>query len=236
MIRARHLIPPLVFKLYERMCGIEPPLWAPLTDPVVKSYSQYNEDLVISSLCEHKNNGFYIDIGAHHPTFHNNTKRLYDKGWHGVNIEPNPELYDLFIFDRPRDLNLNIGIGSISGKKEFFEFSSSSLSSFDCKSALKKSRNTGKIIRSYDVQMLTLADLVKLHHIDECDFLSIDTEGLDFDVLLSNDWDTFRPQIIMIEYDSLNIHDLCDYLKSFDYSLAFRNHTNAIFISDLEKW
>ena len=94
------------------------------------SFSQKGEDLIIERIIGDIKKGFYIDIGAHNPNVFNNTKRFYQKGWQGINIEPNPRLIQEFFKQRPRDINLHIGIGKTSGSTTFFEFVVDGLSTF----------------------------------------------------------------------------------------------------------
>lgn len=77
----------------------------------------------------------YLDIGAHDPTYLNNTYTLYEQGSTGVNIEPDPDLFARFGVRRPRDINLNIGVGERSGELEFFIMSARTLSTFSAEEA-----------------------------------------------------------------------------------------------------
>ena len=65
--------------------------------------------------------GFYIDVGANDPTSLSVTKFFYDRGWHGINIEPLTDKCALLSEMRPRDINLCVGLGSERGKLEIFE-------------------------------------------------------------------------------------------------------------------
>src|SRR5579864_1383027 len=80
------------------------------------SYSQYKEDLWIDRMLGYKKNGFYIDIGASDPNYLNNTKKFYEKGWKGLNVEPNPSTFRKLKEDRDRDINLNVGVGLNPGE------------------------------------------------------------------------------------------------------------------------
>lgn len=77
-------------------------------------YSQDGEDALLSSFYERKKGykGFFVDVGAHHPYRFSNTAYYYKKGWRGINIEPTPNLFNVFLKHRKRDINLNLGIGS----------------------------------------------------------------------------------------------------------------------------
>ena len=85
-----------------------------------ESYSQLCEDLVLYCALKDVDKGFYIDVGANDPTQDSVTKFFYDKGWHGINIEPLPDKCALLVEKRPRDVNLCIGLGSERGKLDIF--------------------------------------------------------------------------------------------------------------------
>lgn len=86
------------------------------------SYAQNFEDVLINRVFKHKAKGFYIDVGALHPTIDSVTKAFYDIGWSGINIEPIKEYYELVQEERPRDINLNIALSNIEDKLEFSKY------------------------------------------------------------------------------------------------------------------
>jgi len=196
----------------------------------IGSYSQLNEDLIIDGIL-HKEHGFYIDIGAHDPLSLSNTKRFYDKGWHGINIEPIPSLIGKFNESRPRDINLNIGVGVDRSKLTFYELTYPSLSSFDKNAALYNAKKHHvKIEKEYEVEVMPLREICQQYAKDKpIDFLSIDTEGYEMEVLTSNNWELYRPTLIIIE-PGQNNNEIYDYLVGQSYQPIYRNGINAIFI------
>jgi len=203
----------------------------PYACPALGSYSQFSEDLLIDLLFLSKDKGFYVDVGANDPAFNNNTKRLYDKGWCGINIEPGIEQLEKFTSSRRRDINLNIGVGPIKGKMIFYRVvGDSTLSSFDRKVAIKMAETYGLKVIEEEVPVLRLVDIhddyVKGNHVD---FMSVDAEGFDLDVLKSNDWSKFRPSLVMAEVDS-QYKEILEYMGSCNYLLIFNNNHNAIFL------
>lgn len=99
---------------------------------IINSHSQAREDLIIDKLLK-KTNGFYIDIGANHPTKINNTYRFYKKGWRGINIEPDVNNYKLFSSIRGEDVNLNCGLSDRNEILVFYIFERDVLSTFSKK-------------------------------------------------------------------------------------------------------
>ena len=85
------------------------------------SYAQNYEDVLLNRLFPDRPGGFYIDVGAYHPVFHSVTKLFYERGWQGVNIEPIPSMFKLLADDRPRDVNLHMGLSNVEGNLTFYE-------------------------------------------------------------------------------------------------------------------
>ena len=194
------------------------------------SYSQRGEDLIINKLLGNKDKGFYVDVGAYNPFKLSNTLKFYKKGWSGINIEPQKANYNLFVKHRTRDINLNFGIGKKEEELEFFEMSPESLSTFSEKEAKVNKALGYKLKRVSKIKIYRLDNiLVKYlnkHHID---FMSIDTEGYDLDVLQSNNWNKFKPKVICIE--SKKDNGLQEkFLSSKGYSKVADNGLNSIFL------
>jgi FkbM family methyltransferase len=203
----------------------------PYFSPALESYSQFNEDLLIDLLLLQKKEGFYIDVGANDPVFNSNTKRFYDRGWRGINIEPGVEQFEKIKQARPRDTNLNVGVGPANGSMIFYRVvGDSTLSSFNKSVASNMAKAHGKKVEEVIVSVLRLVDIyegyVKGSHVD---FLSVDAEGLDLEVLKSNDWNKFRPSLVMVEADS-QYTEIVGYMECRHYYLLFNNNHNVIFM------
>jgi FkbM family methyltransferase len=203
----------------------------PYSCSTLRSYSQFNEDLLIDLLFLIKDKGYYVDVGANDPIFNSNTKRFYDKGWCGINIEPGIEQFEKFRSSRRRDINLNVGVGSIKGKMVFYRVvGDSTLSSFNKNVAMKMAEKYELKVAEEEVDVLRLIDIcdeyVKGHQVD---FMSVDAEGFDLDVLKSNDWSRFRPSLVMVEVDS-QYKEIIEYMASHNYLHIFNNFHNAIFL------
>lgn len=169
-----------------------------------KSYAQDGEDVVLLSFLEGRKNykGFFVDVGAHHPVRFSNTWLLYKKGWCGINIDPTPGSMSAFRWWRKRDINLEIGIGPMVSTLTFYCFNEPALNTFDPKVA--EERDTGRpyrVIKKVPVKVEPLSQVLAQYASQgqKIDLLSIDVEGLDLQVLQSNDWERFSPEFIMIE-------------------------------------
>lgn len=168
------------------------------------SYSQCGEDLIIDFilLCTRgtEQKGNYIDIGAHHPTYLNNTFLFYKKGWTGINVDPIRENIDLFHSKRPKDTNVCAGVGDKSENKEFYVTNPPTLSTFD-KNALDSIVNNGhKLSRVDIVEFLAVNDLIsKYAIIDDIDLMTIDVEGNEFEIINSFITNGIHPKILVCE-------------------------------------
>ena len=226
-MRKSDLVPPILYKTL----GIKRTNKYVVDSEAFKSFSQYNEDLIIDIALENKANGFYVDVGANHPTLLNNTKRFYDKGWRGINIEPNATLFKNFQKERERDINLNIGIGPKKGTFPFYVMEADTLSSFSKKDALASGKIHGsKLKEVINIEVCSLAEIFNQHVKDDTviDFLSVDVEGLDYQVLISNDWNKFKPNLVMVESGEA-MDQITSFLTSKNYVKIYDNSTNAIY-------
>lgn len=200
------------------------------------SFSQEGEDMLLSKLFELNEKGFFVDIGAHHPIRFSNTYKLYLKGWRGINIDAMPNSMDLFKKYRSEDINLEIPIAKVSKTMPFYSFNEPALNTFS--EELAKER--GEVKKIYNLESNPLSVVLDKHmpkDIKKIDFMSIDVEGLDLEVLESNDWEKYKPTVILIESlstaksisDSLN-STVAQYLATHNYSLCSKLDKTLFFM------
>lgn len=159
-------------------------------------YAQFGEDAVLLKLFKGVNHGRYVDVGAHHPYRYSNTYLLYKKGWHGVNIDPNPHTIALFNTARPSDTNIESGVGS-AGVLTYYRFSDPAVNTFKKEEADRlKGKSFLTFLGTTDIEVRPLSQLVE----GPIDLLSVDAEGMDLEVLRSYDWE-YYPNVIVIEGD-----------------------------------
>jgi FkbM family methyltransferase len=205
------------------------------------SYSQDGEDMLLRPLLladtpDYDNyQGFYIDIGAHHPFRYSNTMHFYEQGWRGINIEPTPAAIELFNQYRGRDINLNIGIGGERGKKTLYQYSESSLNSFE-QHAPEGNEAAYKVVGTVEVEIYTLAQTLEqyLPANTAIDFMSIDVAGLDLALLNSNNWDQYRPRFVLVEdvdsnFSKLDASEVYRFLADHNYEIAGKTLRTLIF-------
>jgi FkbM family methyltransferase len=200
------------------------------------SFSQEGEDGVLQRLFERKSEGFYVDVGSHHPQRFSNTYRFYLRGWNGINIDPLPGNKARFDALRQRDTTLELGISDCPGKLEYYSFQEPAFNTFN--PGVAKSRNSPLLSKEY-VKVSRLQDVLDEHlpRGQKIDFLSIDVEGLDLQVLRSNNWQRFRPAYVLAEtlgmrdvYQVIN-SELHSYMRSQGYSL-YAKCVNTLFFVD----
>jgi FkbM family methyltransferase len=172
-------------------------------DPyAARSYAQEGEDLVLHRFFEDRRSGFFVDVGAHHPRRFSNTYLFYRAGWRGINVEPNPDMTPLFARERPRDITLELGVSDIPGVLTYYRFNDAALNTFDPELARERDGLRGyRIVGTAEVRVGRL-DEILAQHVPAgtgIDFLSVDVEGHDVQVLRSNDWERFRPGVVLAE-------------------------------------
>ena len=204
-----------------------------------EAYSQEGEDLILQRIFAEQPDGFYVDVGAHHPMRFSNTYLFYKRGWSGINIDAMPGSMEPFRRLRPRDRNVEAAIGHDSGTtRTFWVFNEPALNTFD--EALARSKEGGPhghaIIGKHDVPIHSLRDLFAQHLPagTAIDFLTVDVEGLDLEVLQSNDWTRYRPGYVLAECTGVSLADLdrdpvYQFLAGKDYELFAKTVNTVVF-------
>lgn len=168
------------------------------TPPVFISYSRNFEDVLLNRLFRDQPDGFYVDVGAADPKMENDCRALYERGWHGINIEPNPALASLYAEQRPRDVTLEVAVDAEEGRQPYFVVEGTGLSTLD-KAEAERCRADGWTVREITIPTRTLAGILANHAPARIDVLKIDVEGWEEPVLRSNDWAQYTPRVILLE-------------------------------------
>lgn len=237
-----------VAQLGEQFCKRQPGL---VEQELIKSvprialrqecYSQEGEDLVLARMFPSKTDGFYVDVGAHHPIRFSNTYLLYQRGWRGINIDAAPGSMEEFRRVRPEDVNLESLVSTNIEPRPFYVFNEPALNTGVPALARARDEDESKynVVGTTILHPRTLASILEdyLPLGRRIDLLNVDVEGLDLDVLQSNDWTRFRPTVILAELLSApetvgNSQPIGEYLRMKGYRMTSRFYNTALFQTD----
>lgn len=212
-----------------------------------ESYSQSGEDLIIEYLFNilKINKPTYLDIGAYQPIKLSNTYLFYKKGGGGVCIEPDPNLCKKFQKKRKHDVCLNIGIGfNEKDKADFYVMTSQTLNTFSREDAEKlEASGTQKIQKIHKIDLRPVGWVTNRYFKESPpNLVSVDTEGMELEILKSWDFERCRPEVFCIETlsyeeagDGKKDSLVADWLRQKGYLLYADTYINSIFI-DADKW
>ncbi len=190
------------------------------------SFAEQGEDVLLRRALN-KTKGFYVDVGAAYPTVSSVTKYFYDLGWRGINIEPQPNIFKVLHTARPRDINLQCAVGTSRHDTRLTQFAGGwGLATSNKRAAAEHVRFglTPTVIR---VPTQTLNQILTQHRVTRIDFLKIDVEGSERDVLKSIDLNRWRPTVIVIE-STLPMHPTPSF-KSWELLLIRSGYRLALF-------
>jgi FkbM family methyltransferase len=202
-----------------------------------KSFSQEGEDMILERFLEFRPSGFYVDVGAHHPMRFSNTYRLYRRGWTGLNIDANPGSMALFQKMRPKDINIEAAVSSTSQELIYYRFNEPALNTFSRELANERTSKDYWIIEEVKILTVPLYQLIDRHVPPgtKVDLLTVDVEGLDLDVLSSNNWDTCCPELILVEclgastLEQANSDPVASLLFGQNYSIVAKTMNTVLF-------
>lgn len=166
------------------------------------TFAQNGEDMIVRALFE--NLGItrfsYLDIGAYDPIHFSNTYLHYRAGCRGVCVEPDATRCSLIQQKRPGDVCVNAGIGVTSEVKDFYVMTHATLSTFSKEAAEGVASMEGhRIERVEQIQLLNFDQIVRDNFAETPDFVSLDIEGGELDILRSIDFQAHRPKVWCIE-------------------------------------
>jgi FkbM family methyltransferase len=212
-----------------------------------RSFSQTGEDLLIRFIfndlgVEHPS---YLDVGAYRPFHLNNTALFYLGGSRGINVDPDPDAIAAFERQRPHDININLGCAAQRGRLTFHRMTEATLSTFSSEAALEAVRESDgriQIEATRPVDVVTVADILNKHGGQVPDFLSLDVEGLDLEIVASiEDWPG-KPTVVCVETITYSEHghgvkitEIGDLLSKHGYMPFADTYINTIFVLQ-DRW
>ncbi len=201
-------------------------------------FSQTGEDILMDAILQKIGikNPLYIDIGAHHPYFGNNTYLFYTRGSNGVLVEPDPALADTLQKKRSRDIVVRAGASGQNSEIPFYIFPHSTRNTFSQVQAENWEKQSGEKPAIQHIPVLTLDSIIMKHCGGKTpDIVSIDAEGVDIDIISRFSWHV-RPKIFCVETaESANVvpkrnQAIFDLMNAQDYILCAETPANSIFI------
>ena len=181
-------------------------------------YSQWGEDLSILKFFKDKKNGIYFDVGCFHPLMYSNTCLLFKNGWSGINIDINPTSIDLFKILRPLDFNICTALNEYEKEfKVYFDHPFSPVNTLDKSFFDSNKSNFFKDVSFKIIKSKSIDEILNLSKYKEIDFLNIDVEGLDLQVLVQLVPNKLKPSLISIETHNVDGSKSKDCDKINDY-------------------
>ena len=181
-----------------------------------------------------KKNGIYIDVGCNHPVYNNNTYLLSKKGWKGINIDIDKKSIQLFNLFRKKDLNLNLAASSKKTELEYICFHEKSPINM-IKTSQNQNLHSSEKIKNIPSDTLNSIIEKSPYKDKKIDFVSIDVEGYELEVIKGFDLKKYKPSIIVIEFLDTNLKkveiknfNLENIIKSEIYELMIKNDYNMV--------
>ena len=204
-----------------------------------KSYSNWGIDMMADFFFREINKGVFIDIGCHHPMINNNTYPLYKRGWNGINIDIDYSAIDSFNFLRSKDTNIEIAVSDTIGNSDLFFYHNRA-----AKNTLSKEKGLeAKQIRSIKTTTLNKIIQESFYKDQKINFLTIDVEGFELNVLRGFDFKKYKPDLVvleliqggMTEFFHQNITNIQNseiylYMIKQDYKLVNWIHDDLVFV------
>jgi FkbM family methyltransferase len=186
----------------------------------MKSYSgstskKIQIDILLDNIFKQKTNGFFIELGANDGlTFSNTAFFEFNRGWKGVLIEPSVNSYNECVKNRPNSKCFNVACVSDEYKNETIkgDFDGGMMCSVD-----GKRNNTTNLV---ECKVSTLEKILDSVGAITIDFLSLDTEGYEYDILCGLNLNKYRPKYMLIEIYAIDYKKIIDFLEKNNYSLV----------------
>jgi FkbM family methyltransferase len=204
-----------------------------------RTNSHWGVDLILNDIFKNKKKGFYIDICCHHPMINNHTYLFYKKKWTGINIDLDFNSIDMFNFFRPKDINKQCALSNTVEETELYFYHNRA-----AKNTISKAFGHDAVtVRN--IKTNTLNNIIDDENLNNqvIDFLSIDVEGNELNVLKGFNLKKFKPKIILLEYIEHNVKEfhqkdinsiisseIYKYMTENNYKLINWNHDDLMFM------
>jgi FkbM family methyltransferase len=199
-------------------------------------YAQFYEDYILSIALSHIEKGYYVDVGSNSPDLDSVTKCFYQKGWRGINIEPIKKWHDLYLIERPEDININKGVSNVEGKIDFYVSSVDLMSSGNI-DFVDKAKKKGYEFTKQIIEVTTLSRILEQHPLPSITFMKIDVEGMESQILNGLNFSKYRPMVLIIEsirpFSHARVQDDWELVVlNNNYTFVFFDSLNRYYIAD----
>ena len=199
------------------------------------SHAQNFEDVMLWRCFGQLKSGFYIDIGADDPIIDSVTKSFYENGWSGINIDPSENSFTKLQEARMRDINIQVAVDAQEGLIDFWNVPKTGLSTATRRFA-DQHKSAGFEVNLVSVKTRTLRDICEEFVKGPIHFMKIDVEGFEKQVLLSADFEKFRPMVILVESTEPNsqvenYHEWEYILEESKYKFCYGDGLNRFYLS-----
>ena len=203
------------------------------------AYSHWGIDLIITKLLNSKNKGIYIDVGCHHPFLNNHSYLLYKSGWEGINIDIDYNSIDMFNFFRKSDVNIQTAVTDHKGEVDLFFYHNRAAKNTISKEFGSDAKEQKKINSD------TLNNIIENSKFKDSkvDFVSIDVEGNEMNVLNGFNLKKYKPKLILLEFilpnkkefyekdiNEITNSEVYNFLIKNEYKLINWNHDDLLFM------
>ena len=203
------------------------------------AYSHWGVDLIITKLLNSKNKGIYIDVGCHHPFLNNHSYLLYKSGWEGINIDIDYNSIDMFNFFRKSDVNIQTAVTDHKGEVDLFFYHNRAAKNTISKEFGSDAKEQKKINSD------TLNNIIENRKFknSKIDFVSIDVEGNEMNVLNGFNLKKYKPKLILLEFilpnkkefyekdiNEITNSEVYNFLIKNEYKLINWNHDDLLFM------
>ena len=206
-------------------------------------FSSDGEDYILQKIFSKLKNGYYIDIGSHHPILHSNTFLFYLNGWRGVCVDPLPNLIKKYKIFRGEDIFIPAGFAekNLKNKLTFYHYAKTPDNSTFDKERVIELKNKFSRVPSEEIQvdLVNINDVMtsfsKINPSSEIHLLNLDVEGFEEKILESFFLNKIFPWVVCVEdlgflADELNKSMIDSLMKKNGYKLGMKTFLSSVYI------
>jgi FkbM family methyltransferase len=196
-------------------------------------FAQDGEDIFLDEYFKTKQDGFFVDVGSNHPIYLSNTYHLYRKGWRGINIDPF-NFNDLYKKYRAEDKFIQKGVADMEGELTLYEYRADALNTLSPDRVAELKEKGISPIAEQTVKVERLESILDKEKVNSIDLMSIDVETMEMGVLNSNNWEKYKPTLILVEIlvtdlAAVNSSPVHNFLTQQGYKLIAKLYRTAIY-------